>query len=217
MNARIDTLHATAPTTPLPLSAEQQIGQIAVQLPGATAVFRRLKLDFCCGGQVSLAKAAADKGLDADAVLAELSALQRPSSLPDARISNTRPLPGTAFVQRAVQARAALSSWHGDAPGRQSASQGTQGVQCRQHRTSKNLTSSRGSNRMTSLKPGSAASCGSTITPPSSAMCCTRPLMFFRSPAEKSMARAVVWSQPGNAQRKSEPKNAGLCHDRCCA
>ena len=68
MNARIDTLHATAPTTPLPLSAEQQIGQIAVQLPGATAVFRRLKLDFCCGGQVSLAKAAADKGLDADAV-----------------------------------------------------------------------------------------------------------------------------------------------------
>ena len=27
MNARIDTLHATAPTTPLPLSAEQQIGR----------------------------------------------------------------------------------------------------------------------------------------------------------------------------------------------
>jgi regulator of cell morphogenesis and NO signaling len=25
-----------------------------VQLPGATAVFRRLKLDFCCGGHVSL-------------------------------------------------------------------------------------------------------------------------------------------------------------------
>ena len=84
MNARIDTLHATAPTTPLPLSAEQQIGQIAVQLPGATAVFRRLKLDFCCGGQVSLAKAAADKGLDADAVLAELAALQRSDALPEA-------------------------------------------------------------------------------------------------------------------------------------
>ena len=77
MNARIDTLHATAPTTPLPLSAEQQIGQIAVQLPGATAVFRRLKLDFCCGGQVSLAKAAADKGLDADAVLAALIRMAR--------------------------------------------------------------------------------------------------------------------------------------------
>ena len=80
MNARIDTLQTTQPA----LSADQQIGQIAVQLPGATAVFRRLKLDFCCGGQVSLSKAAADKGLDANAVLAELSALQRSDAMPEA-------------------------------------------------------------------------------------------------------------------------------------
>lgn len=46
MNARLET---AAPATAA-LSADQQIGQIAVQLPGATAVFRRLKLDFCCGG-----------------------------------------------------------------------------------------------------------------------------------------------------------------------
>ena len=65
----------TADAALAPLSADQQIGQIAVQLPGATAVFRRLKLDFCCGGQVPLAKAAADKGLDVEAVLRELSAL----------------------------------------------------------------------------------------------------------------------------------------------
>ena len=78
MNARLD---ASAPATAA-LSADQQIGQIAVQLPGATAVFRRLKLDFCCGGQVPLAAAAADKGLDVNAVLAELAALQRPSDLP---------------------------------------------------------------------------------------------------------------------------------------
>ena len=72
------------------LHARQQIGQIAVQLPGATAVFRRLKLDFCCGGQVSLAQAAADKGLDADAVLAELASLQRSSdTLPEAGASAT--------------------------------------------------------------------------------------------------------------------------------
>lgn len=80
MNARVDPLHAA--TTPL--HAEQQIGQIAVQLPGATAVFRRLKLDFCCGGQVSLRKAATDKGLDPDAVLAELAALQRSDAAPEA-------------------------------------------------------------------------------------------------------------------------------------
>lgn len=78
MNARLET------TAPAPLSADQALGQIAVQLPGATAVFRRLKLDFCCGGQTSLRQAAADKGLDLAAVLAELSQLQRPSELPAA-------------------------------------------------------------------------------------------------------------------------------------
>ncbi len=75
MNARLETAAAA-------LSADQQIGQIAVQLPGATAVFRRLKLDFCCGGQVPLVTAAAEKGLDVNAVLSELAALQRPSALP---------------------------------------------------------------------------------------------------------------------------------------
>ncbi|WP_205763644.1 iron-sulfur cluster repair protein YtfE [Acidovorax sp. SRB_24] len=76
-------MNARVLSSPVPaLSADQAIGQIAVQLPGATAVFRRLKLDFCCGGQVSLAQAADGKGLDAGAVLAELAALQRPSELP---------------------------------------------------------------------------------------------------------------------------------------
>ena len=37
----------------------EALGQIAVELPGSTAVFRRLKLDFCCGGQVSLETAVA--------------------------------------------------------------------------------------------------------------------------------------------------------------
>ena len=85
MNARVDHLQTTleaAPATHAALSADQQIGQIAVQLPGATAVFRRLKIDFCCGGQVSLANAAAEKGLDANAVLRELQALQRSDTAP---------------------------------------------------------------------------------------------------------------------------------------
>ncbi len=73
MNARLQT---TEPTS-FDLTPEQTLGRIAVELPGATAVFRRLKLDFCCGGQVSLALAADAKHLDLDAVLAELGALQR--------------------------------------------------------------------------------------------------------------------------------------------
>ena len=80
MNARVDSLQTAQPV----LSADQPIGQIAVQLPGATAVFRRLKLDFCCGGQVALSQAAVDKGLDPQAVLAELSALQRSDAVPEA-------------------------------------------------------------------------------------------------------------------------------------
>jgi regulator of cell morphogenesis and NO signaling len=58
--------------------AQQAIGQIAVNLPGSTAVFRRLKLDFCCGGQVALQDACEAKGLPLDAVLAELAQLDRP-------------------------------------------------------------------------------------------------------------------------------------------
>ena len=77
-------MNATTEAARPALSAEQAIGQIAVELPGATAVFRRLKLDFCCGGQLSLRQASADKGLDLQAVMDELSSLQRPSQLPDA-------------------------------------------------------------------------------------------------------------------------------------
>ena len=77
MNARLPSSSALAPA----LNVEQTIGHIAVQLPGAPAVFRRLKLDFWCGGQVRLADAVAEKGLDLDTVVAELSGLQRPTEL----------------------------------------------------------------------------------------------------------------------------------------
>jgi regulator of cell morphogenesis and NO signaling len=56
---------------------EQAIGQIAVDLPGATAVFRRLKLDFCCGGNIPLAQACEQKGLPLTPVLEELASLDR--------------------------------------------------------------------------------------------------------------------------------------------
>ena len=65
--------HAVAPDTPTSADlAQQTLGEIAVALPGATAVFRRLKLDFCCGGQVRLTEACSAKGLDADALVSEL-------------------------------------------------------------------------------------------------------------------------------------------------
>ena len=66
------------------LEEQQSIGAIAVQIPGATAIFRKLKLDFCCGGQQALAKACADKGLDTEQVLQALNALKHTENLPPA-------------------------------------------------------------------------------------------------------------------------------------
>ena len=63
--------------------ADQSLGQIAVDLPGATAVFRKLKLDFCCGGLVSLRQAALDKNLNLADVVSQLAALQPPDARAD--------------------------------------------------------------------------------------------------------------------------------------
>lgn len=70
---------------PLPL---RSLGDIAASLPGATAVFRRRKLDFWCGGSQSLEQAARQKGLDPaqiEAELGQLSSEQRstPESVED--------------------------------------------------------------------------------------------------------------------------------------
>lgn len=56
---------------------ELPLGQIAHDIPGATAVFHALKLDFCCGGEKSLREAALKRGLDPDAIAGELETLRR--------------------------------------------------------------------------------------------------------------------------------------------
>jgi len=83
MNARLQT---TEPAE-FVLNADQAIGQIAVNLPGSTAVFRRLKLDFCCGGQISLRQAALDKQIDLSTLVQELAALDRSDDAPPAGTS----------------------------------------------------------------------------------------------------------------------------------
>ena len=64
---------------------DQLVRDIAVQLPGATAVFRRHKIDFCCKGGVPLAEAAQGRGVDLAALLDALNGL-RPAAreAPDA-------------------------------------------------------------------------------------------------------------------------------------
>jgi regulator of cell morphogenesis and NO signaling len=56
--------------------SDRQVADIAATLPGATQVFRQHKIDFCCGGQVPLATAAADKNVPLAAIEAELARLE---------------------------------------------------------------------------------------------------------------------------------------------
>ncbi len=59
---------------------EQPLGALATSIPGATALFREHRLDFCCEGRRSLGEAAAARGLDASALAARLERLQTGAS-----------------------------------------------------------------------------------------------------------------------------------------
>lgn len=56
---------------------EQTIANIACEIPGATRVFHKFKLDFCCGGQQPLKDAIAHRNLDATLVITELEQVQQ--------------------------------------------------------------------------------------------------------------------------------------------
>jgi regulator of cell morphogenesis and NO signaling len=68
-------LPMSATTSSGPGFASRTLADIAVTLPGATEIFRRHKLDFCCGGRVPLAQAATAKGVALDKLEAELGAV----------------------------------------------------------------------------------------------------------------------------------------------
>ncbi len=60
----------------------RSLADIAATLPGATSLFRRHKLDFCCGGRMSLAEAATAKGIPLPELQTELDTLAaRPPTL----------------------------------------------------------------------------------------------------------------------------------------
>jgi regulator of cell morphogenesis and NO signaling len=56
-------------------TAERTLGDIARELPGAAAVFRRYGLDYCCGGGQSLGAAADVAGIDPSEIEQALAAL----------------------------------------------------------------------------------------------------------------------------------------------
>lgn len=61
----------------------QSLGAIASSLPGATAVFRKFGLDFCCCGDRELMDEATLRGVDSEAVAQALELLQpQPTDFP---------------------------------------------------------------------------------------------------------------------------------------
>ncbi|WP_374430248.1 iron-sulfur cluster repair protein YtfE [Ideonella dechloratans] len=55
---------------------DRSLGDLARSIPGATAIFHRHQLDFCCGGKQSLRDALAPQGLDPQPITDALLALQ---------------------------------------------------------------------------------------------------------------------------------------------
>jgi len=56
---------------------EQTVAELARNIPGATGVFRKYRLDFCCGGDKVLREAAASRGVDVDELTLHLEQLQQ--------------------------------------------------------------------------------------------------------------------------------------------
>lgn len=71
---------------------DQTLGDLATALPGATRVLHQYKLDFCCGGAQTLGAACAKRGLDADAIAAELQALHGDTDQRDWRLASNAEL-----------------------------------------------------------------------------------------------------------------------------
>ncbi|WP_058912553.1 iron-sulfur cluster repair protein YtfE [Entomohabitans teleogrylli] len=54
---------------------DQPVGELALSIPRASALFRKYNLDFCCGGRQTLLRAATRQNLDIAAIEAELATL----------------------------------------------------------------------------------------------------------------------------------------------
>ena len=54
------------------LSSDIKVGDLATEHPLATRVFARHGIDYCCGGGIALTEACEKKGLETEAVLAEI-------------------------------------------------------------------------------------------------------------------------------------------------
>ncbi|WP_203412850.1 iron-sulfur cluster repair protein YtfE [Entomobacter blattae] len=70
---------------------EQPLGTLAINIPGATQLFREYDIDFCCGGKITLGHALKNKNLDTQKIISALSLLETRKT-PQIHDWNTMPL-----------------------------------------------------------------------------------------------------------------------------
>jgi regulator of cell morphogenesis and NO signaling len=54
------------------IQSSQTLAEVALQFPSASRIFRHHRLDFCCGGQRSIADACTARGVDPVAIIADI-------------------------------------------------------------------------------------------------------------------------------------------------
>lgn len=74
------------------LELQTPVGRIVVERPGTARILERWGIDYCCGGKLALADACQRAGLDAAAVLAELTACEGALAAHPARAWAAAPL-----------------------------------------------------------------------------------------------------------------------------
>lgn len=55
--------------------ANRPLSELAISLPMATEIFRRARLDFCCGGKQTLKDACVEKNIDVSGIIEQLARL----------------------------------------------------------------------------------------------------------------------------------------------
>lgn len=59
--------------------ADQQLSELAITLPMATEIFRKNRLDFCCGGKQTLREACEKREIDLNSIVKQLEGLSKKS------------------------------------------------------------------------------------------------------------------------------------------
>ena len=83
------------------LDATKTVREFAIEIPSATRVFEKLKIDYCCGGNQPLREVCGEKGLNFEEVL-QLLQLTGQSGTESAS-SNSESLPLTSLVNLIVK------------------------------------------------------------------------------------------------------------------